>query len=511
MPKSVKRPVVGVDRTLQHNLFDVVEADEAATQPIAQRQANFNNPDPRELRIGNSRVDEHLEQMGFTDALVVRDLLQGQDWSAFEARYSPNGRRAYHPALMAGIVLFGLMRGISSLRELERFARTDVSCWWVSGGISPDHSVLGRFITHHEQELSDQLFEGVVEAALKGTASSRHSVAGDGTMMEAMSSRYGVLRREAASARVAQLREAGDGASAEAQRLEQMCVVLDERRARGGGRGHELLNPREPEAVVVKQKNGSRRPGYAPAVLANDARVVVDAELGIGHELAPMEAMVERLPEETEELLVDSGLRAASLLQKARNKQIQVLAPAKGGEPDTDNSRSLGKKKKYFEVDQFSYNPDTDEVTCPAGHKLTRSANYRNKERKRYKTKACADCALRGQCTSKKQRTIERTDATRLREELSKRMSDPEKQIRYAQRKAMVEPVFSAVRMQHKLMRFRRAHGRGARLEWRLHMMAHNLGRVVAARLCRYFWQVCTKLKLLQSNLGAPNLETAKN
>jgi hypothetical protein len=38
---------------------------------------------------------------------------------------------------------------------------------WVSGGNMPDHSVLGRFISKHEQELSALLFEQVVSRPLK--------------------------------------------------------------------------------------------------------------------------------------------------------------------------------------------------------------------------------------------------------------------------------------------------------------------------------------------------------
>ena len=94
---------------------------------------------------------------------------------------------------------------------------------------------------------------------------------------------------------------------------------------------------------------------------------------------------------------------------------------------------------------------------------------------------------MRDQCTSKKQRIVERTHATELREQLAQRMSVPHKQARYRQRKAMVEPVFSVLRLKQGLNRFRRRHAGGARLELRLHLMAYNLGRVVAARLWRLF------------------------
>ena len=118
---------------------------------------------------------------------------------------------------------------------------------------------------------------------------------------------------------------------------------------------------------------------------------------------------------------------------------------------------------------------------------MRRTAKYRTGHRRRYKTRACFRCPLRDQCTSKKQRIIERTRATELRAQLRQRMSDPDNQQRYRQRKAMVEPVFSVLRLRQGLRRFRRRHARGARVELMLHLMAYNLSRAAAAVFWRYF------------------------
>lgn len=41
-----------------------------------------------------------------------------------------------------------------SLRELERLARLDLGCMWVTGSIAPDHADIGRFIVLHEESLT---------------------------------------------------------------------------------------------------------------------------------------------------------------------------------------------------------------------------------------------------------------------------------------------------------------------------------------------------------------------
>jgi transposase len=445
---------------------------------------SFLDPDPDEIRIGATRLRDHLKAAGVRDALVVREVLRGLDFSAFEARYRSGGRPAFAPASLTGIVLYGLMHGVSSLRDMERFARTDLGCMWVSGGNMPDHSVLGRFINRHEVELSALLFEQVVQAVLAKTGSSTRSVAGDGTVIEAMSSRYGILRREAAAERLAGLPA---DVPAERARLETMLETLDARRAANGGRGHTALNPQEPDAAVLRLKGSqTTRAGYVPAVLANEARVVIDAAVGSSHELAPMQSLLERQADAVEEVLLDAGFRAEPVLELAVERDINVLIPATGGEEGTRG------RSKYFPQSAFRYDAEADVYHCPAGQVLKRQARYRRQHRARYTSRACFTCPLHDQCTKQKRRMIERTRATELREGLAEVMAQPQARQRYHKRKGMVEPVFSHLRGQQGLNRFRRRGLAKVGLEFRLHIMAYNLARAVVA-VCSSFISACER------------------
>lgn len=104
--KKIKRRVTRIKTGVQLG-FDEFEFDsEPGLEPRqveARRPAiRFEDPDPREIRIGMQRLDAHLREMGLRDALVLREILSEQDWSAFEAQYSPVGRPGYAPWLMAG-------------------------------------------------------------------------------------------------------------------------------------------------------------------------------------------------------------------------------------------------------------------------------------------------------------------------------------------------------------------------------------------------------------------------
>lgn len=162
---------------------------------------SFREPDAGMILIGGVRLEERLRLACVRDALVVRDILFEQEWGAFESRYKPGGRPSYSPRLMAGLILYGVMRGASSLRGLERLARTDLGCMWVSGGICPDHSVIGRFINLRGDELREEFFEGLTRSVLKATGTGVGEVAGDGTVREAACSRYRNIEMEAAEKR----------------------------------------------------------------------------------------------------------------------------------------------------------------------------------------------------------------------------------------------------------------------------------------------------------------------
>lgn len=472
MTDPIRRPMVEIDRDPQLGLFTPEPVKSKTPAPLAP--VSFLDPDPAEIFLGQTHLADHLKAAGVRDALVVREVLRGLDFSAFEAHYKAGGRPPFAPASMVGIVLYGLMHGVSSLRDLERFARLDLGCMWVSGGNMPDHSVLGRFIVRHSEELAAVLFAQVVQAVLARTRSSAASVAGDGTVIEAMCSRYEILTQEAAAARLENL---PDTEVEQRERLKTMLTTLEQRRAEQGGRGHQNLNPSEPDAAVLRFK-GSRGSGagYVPTVLANDARVVIDAEVGSSNELAPMQAMLARQADVVDEVLLDAGFRSEALLESMIEQDISVLMPAVGGERGITPS-------KYFPQRLFVYDADADVYRCPAGQTLTRKARYRKGERARYATRACFDCQLRDQCTQRKRRVIERTRASELREGLADVMAQRQARVRYADRQAMVEPVFAQLRGGQGLNRFRRRGLDKVRVEFRLHIMAYNLSRAVAAQV----------------------------
>jgi transposase len=522
---QIRRRVVVLDTSNQCSLFDFeVESKppEAEKREVLPKKplVNFEAPDPREIFINRVRLDEHLRSVGLTASLKLREFLDALSFVEFEAGYRPGGRPPYAPRAMVAIILYGLLQGLSSLRDLERMARLDVSCWWLSGGIMPDHSVLGRFVRQHEALLTEDFFAQLTRQVLKATGSGTGTVAGDGTVIEAMSSRLGLVREEALNQALAAAREdlkeaQAEGAAAQAERrvaqLEQAQQHLNERQAKHAAKGKDpaktQIQPHEPEAVVQPQKNSKDfRGSYKPMVLANEVRVILACDVHPSSETEPLPDLLDRVsalgPIET--ALFDSGFFAEGVLRAAAERDIELLCPEGQSEGEDWNKQSA----KQFPKSRFEYCADDDVYFCPNQQHLTPRSQYRGNDTTpaytQYATDACQSCPLKTQCTrSEAGRKIKRYAIDTEKDALRTKMAQPEHRVRYRQRQAMVEPVFSHLRGRQGLKRFRRKGLTGVKVEFALHAMAYNLSRVLALSViivlfARLFRPLCVGLRLFR-------------
>jgi transposase len=497
--KRIKRRVVGVDTSNQIGLFVPGKPSEIApsspSAAAAKLPMRFHEPDPKRIRVNEVPLQELLRQAGQQAPLKIRALLGELSFAEFEHAYEPGGRPPYAPRAMVGVILGGILQGITSLRELERFARLDLGCWWVSGGIMPDHSILGRFIQRHEAVLTESFFEQLTRQVLKVTHSGSAVLAGDGTVIEAAASRYRLVRAEALQAALQAARTAAQNSPEEpaqvkqVRELEQAAAILQQRQqvreARGKDPSSTRINPQEPDAVVQLQKDKQRfEASYKPSVLANEARVIVACEVHPSSETEVMPMLLDRAQAQghIDTLLLDAGYFSETTLTATATREIELLCPQGSTQGENWDKQS----SKFYPKSRFIYEAQHDCYRCPNGAQLTPLTRRRAGKANplgyvHYATSACAQCALAKQCTrSPHGRLIKRYAIDRTKDALRAKMTDPTVRARYRQRQAMVEPVFGHVRHHQGLNRFRRTGLPGVRVEFALHAMAYNLSRAVA-------------------------------
>jgi transposase len=484
----------GLPGDLQFKLFGEMPCglEKSSSKTASDSGRRFICADPRAIFVGTTKLEEYLRQAGQLDAFTVADLLDRQNWQAFEGRYAATGRAPYAPRLMLGLILYGVMHGVHSLRELERLARLDLGCMWVTGGIAPDHANIGRFIAAHEESLTTDFFESLTSSILRATKSKSARLAGDGTVIEAACSNYKLLKEEAIKARAeaalgARTKHPQDRAAQEEHINSMQCLEAFEERAaarKRSGRSTDTLcvSPVEPEAVVQRLKNGGGfAPGYKPSVLANEDRIITAIALDPSSETTVVAEMLDQSARvvgvQADEVLFDAGYFDDGVIAATLERDISLLCP-EGQAP------GVTKESKVFHKSSFQYDPYTDTYRCPAGQILillkTCDATSSKRAYSSYGTSACGKCASRASCTKTAKRQIHRHPEDAERDALRQVMRQRQVRGIFCQRKAMVEPVFSHLRGKQGLNRFRRKGVRAVKREFALHAMAYNLSRAVA-------------------------------
>lgn len=483
-----RRKARGLGNTAQRSLGLAEEVREPAGIAV---EGHFLDDDPHELWIGDRRLNSYLRNAEMDWAIRLRAELEQLDYSGALAAYAGSGRRALHPRVLIGLIVYGILLRQSSLRDLEGLARRDLGAWWICGGHQPDHSTIGKFIQLHNEWLSEELFTCLVKHLVGKFKAKPGTVAGDGTVVEAASSYMRALRaeaaREAAAATQAQAAAHPEDAelqeqAAAAAEVERVATErLAEREAHGGKAEAVLIVPQEVEAVVQRDKDGLNRPSYKPSLLRHESGLIVAQYVHASSETAALAPMLSQHQQvfgaPPVRLLVDAGYFSLAVLELAMKDDLDLLCPSgKRGQPKRSPQRQFGKG-------DFRYVAERDVFQCPAGRELSyadHARDYQGRDYRRYRGRQCDHCALRNGCThSPAGRTIRRYVGDELKEAMEQVMSQRAARQAYRRRAELAERPFAEQRERQGLRRFRRRGLRAVRVEFSLHCLAFNLKLVV--------------------------------
>lgn len=488
--ENIRRPVVKVVSTGQMQLFRSPRPAPSAHQVSpSSPELRFLDPDPEALAFGDASLRHYLHSAGLEFAFTIRNLFDSLDWSEFEGRYKAGGRPPYSPRRMASLIVYGVSLGMDSLRQLESLARRDLVAVWLTGGICPDHSKIGRFIQTHRDELVTTLFESMTRAVLKELPEINRELGADGTIIEACANRFIYLKREAVEEWAKQTVEACENDPSdqkkrcEAGHAQECLKAINDRlearqRSRPPARDNVYISPNDPGAVFHKFK---RRNGfgfaYVPSLMVNRDRIIVAQSVHPSSETAVIEEGLEQAERifkgPPKRVSLDSNYFSDGILSLAITKNLDLLCPA----PEQAKN---AKKLKKFAKHEFKYDPQSDTYQCPAGARLSTTKSRNKKSYRMYTTKACNQkCPLRDRCTeSSRGRRLKRYPFDEKAEAMRQIMTHSQAQKAYSHRQGSVEPVFGEIKSIQGLTRFKRRRLKGVQVEYALHAMAHNLRRL---------------------------------
>jgi transposase len=473
--------VGGDTRDLQGNAqlgFQFESQPAADEEPaMAPGEARFLTGAEGDFYIGEQRLDQYLSTHQQDWVVKLKVLLNELDYRLFTCRYERRGRRPIHPRVLLGLIVYGIIGGKWSLRDLERLALVDLGAMWISGRLQPDHSTIGKFIQLHEQILSEQFFTELVAFLVGKVHLNAGTAAMDGTVITAAVSRYRVLRAEA-------LREG--------ELSEDAARILAQRQAEREFKGRDadatMMAPGEPEATVQPTKDDCVRPSYKPSALRHESGLVIAQAVHTSSETAVVMSLMEQhhkvFAAWPSRLLGDAGYHTIELLTQLAAHGIDVLVPAGHGYSDKPWEKRQLKGK--IPKSAFRYDAQADLYHCPGQRTLVPNSAGRDGRGRRYvsyRARDCNGCALREQCTrSKNGRSIKRYAGEEIKEAMAAVLKQAAALRQLRRRGAIIEPLFADLRERQRLTRFHRRGLNKVRVEFALHCAAYNLRKVLVGR-----------------------------
>jgi transposase len=404
------------------------------------------------------------------------------------------GRPAYHPGDLMKLYLYGYANGVRSSRRLEREAKRNIEVQWLINRLSPSFKTIADFRKDHPEGIVC-VTRAFVQFCRGQSLYGGELVAIDGTKIEAVASRKKVItpkkleqRMEALDRKIAEHLRAMD----EADRQEDVqeppmdvaaaLAALREQREAVAAQAKALVEEGLSQRVIGEQDARLMKTARHGYQVAYNAQTAVDAQHGLiaafeltnesndQRLLLPMaESAKQALGAEALTVAADSGYSNGEHGLACEAAGIKAVVPR----AETVNP----KNPEFFTRQAFTYNPASDNFTCPAGETLSVICVSRTEQKKYYATRACAGCALKPACTKAPRRQIARGFHEDAKDAMHQRaLSNP---AYMKKRRCLAEHPFGT--MKH-WMGYPRLLLRGlkkARAEFALDVLAFNLRRVI--------------------------------
>ena len=407
------------------------------------------------------------------------------------------GAPPYHPGDLLRLYLYGYLHRVRSSRALERECHRNLELLWLLRKLAPDFKTIADFRRDHRagfKAVHRQFHLRCHQLQLFGG----ELVAIDGTKLAAVNARdrnYNekklqelLARADARLAEYLQQLDAGDTAEGSEEKLtraelEKKIAALQEKQA-----WHEELLGRleEEEEKQLSTTDPDARKMHAAqgTVIGYNAQSAVDAQHKLivaedvtneGTDVQQLAAVAQEaqatLAVETLAVVADPGYYNNAEVSRCVERGITPYI--RKADTSANTARGLYAKK------DFTYDPEKDIYVCPAGTELThRFKTYElGRALRYYRTRACAQCPLKEQCTRNQSRTITREEDEGLMDAMAARVQQHPEKLR--QRKALVEHPFGTIKRWFGYTYFLVKGLENVRTEWTLMTLAYNLKRVL--------------------------------
>jgi transposase len=410
------------------------------------------------------------------------------------------GRPSYHPSVFLKLYVYGYLNRVQSSRRLEREAGRNVEAMWLTGRLVPDHKTIADFRKDNGAAIGKVCARFVTLCRELGLLA-KASVAIDGSKFKAVNNRDRNFTAAKMKRRMAQIEESVarylhqlDSSDRQErslaqtmrttrlkekiERLKEEMQRLEAFDAERRERPDQQISLTDPDArSMATAGRGSGTVGYnVQAAVDTEHHLIVTHEVtNVGNDRAQLARMSKKAKATLEvdrlDVVADRGCFSSKQILACERDGITVTLP----KPMT----SRAKKQGRFGKEDFRYVSDDDVYVCPAGeHLIYRYAREQAGLVLRYYwTGACADCAMKAQCTPSKERRISRWEHEDVLEAVQQRLDKNPQAMR--QRRETVEHPFGTIKARMGSTHFLMKTLPRVATETALHVLSYNLTRVM--------------------------------
>ena len=474
---------------------------------------------------------------------VVDAVIDRLDISDILSTYRGGGNSAFNPKMMLKVLVFAYLSNVYSSRRIEELLKRDIYFMWLAGMKRPDFRTINYYRGKRLKEGFDTVFTQVVRLLHEEGFVSLKVQYIDGTKIESVANKYTFVWRgsvEKYDARLkakteALLRQIEQNHAIENQenpvpeeltaeevtkRVERIKEKVDadnlgkeERKALKQietdsvprmNRYREQLetmgsrnsySKTDPDATFMRMKedamlNGQLKPGYNIQISTENQFIT---NFGIYQRptdtltmISYLESFKARYGMQSEEIVADSGYGSEENYEYMFSNGMTPYV--KYNMFHVEQRR--GYRNNPFRVSNLFYNPDDDFYVCPMGQKLKfirqekrYTASGYQQTVSVYRACRCEGCPLRGQChKSKRDRQIEVNHTLDDYKARARELLTSEQGIKHrSNRPIEPEAVFGQIKECGRFRRLRLKGLTGAKIDFGLKALAHNLRKLAQA------------------------------
>ncbi len=445
------------------------------------------------------RLDDYVGEdnpVRVVDVFVDELDLGGLGFSRVEPLAT--GRPSYHPSALLKLYIYGYLNRVQSSRRLEREAGRNVEVMWLTGRLVPDHKTIANFRKDNGPAIR-KVCSQFVGLCRQLNLFADASVAIDGSKFKAVNTRDKNFTRGKVKRRMDQIEESVgrylhqlDSADRQepshartmtTERLNSKIETLkDEMQRLQKLEALMLATPGQQISLTDPDARSMATSGRGSGMVAYNVQSAVDTKhhLIVAHEVtnsgsdrSQLSAMAKQakaaINTDKLDVVADRGYFKSEEILACDRDDITVTLP----KPMTSGSRVKGR----FTKQDFCYVAAEDVYRCPANEHLVHHSITveRGLNLRRYWTNACQACAIKGQCTTGKERRITRWEHEHILEAVQQRLDEhPEKM---KQRRKTVEHPFGTIKSWMGYTHFQMKTLKHVGTEMALHVLAYNLKR----------------------------------